>query len=326
MGRDVDRPDARSAAAPDVSVVIVSWRVREHLARCLAALPAAAEGLSYEVIVVDNASADGSVEMVRERFPDVRLVANDGNLLYTAAANQGLALARGRYALLLNPDAILHPGGIARLVRCAEARPEAGLLGPRIFDAAGRDDWRTGRRYPTPWSEFVDWSGVGRWFSFVPFLVKNRQLAYDRGRTSAVPLLSGACLLFSPQLPASLRQLDPNFPMYGEDIDLCRRVDRAGFQKVLVGDALMTHIGGASSSQQPAESALRAVVAMNRYFRQWDGRSAARRHRALLGLIGLVKSTIFCVGGLISPGWRRGCSLYWRIFRWAVSGSYETSV
>ncbi len=320
MVKGVDRLDGRSPAGPDVSVVIVSWRVREHLARCLAALPAAAGGLSYEVIVVDNASGDGSVEMVRARFPDVRLVANDVNLLYTAAANQGLALARGRYALLLNPDAILHPGGMARLVRCAEAHPEAGLLGPRIFDAAGRDDWRTGRRYPTPWSEFVDWSGVGRWFSFVPFLVKNRQLAYDRGRTSAVPLLSGACLLFSPQLPASLRQLDPNYPMYGEDIDLCRRVDRAGFQKILVGDALMTHIGGASSSQQPVESALWAVVAMNRYFRQWDGRSAARRHRALMSLVGLMKSAIFCLGGLFISRWRRSCLLYCRLLRWSILG------
>jgi len=312
---------AEDGREPEVSIVIVGWRVREHLARCLRALPAALEDVSYEVIVVDNASADGTTAMVREQFPDVRLAVNDRNLLYTAAANQGLALARGRYALLLNPDVVPHPGSLARLVRYAEAHPEAGLLGPRIFDAAGRDDWRTGRHYPTPWSEFVDWSGLGRWFFFIPFLVKNRRLTYDRGRISAVPLLSGACLLFSPQLPPPLRQLNPDFPMYGEDIDLCRRIDRAGFQKILVGDALVTHLGGVSSSQRPTESALMAVRAMNRYFRQWDGRTAAYLHRALMGLVGLAKSMIFCAGGLINMRWRRSCSLYRRILRWAVSES-----
>jgi GT2 family glycosyltransferase len=109
--------------------------------------------------------------------------------------------------------------------------------------------------------------------------------------------------------------------MYGEDIDLCRRIDRAGFQKILVGDALVTHLGGVSSSQRPPESALMAVRAMNRYFRQWDGRTAAYLHRALMGLVGLAKSMIFCAGGLINMRWRRSCSLYRRILRWAVSES-----
>ena len=302
---------------PEISVVIVSWNVREHVLACLRALPAALEDITSEVVVVDNASDDGTEEAVRVRFPNVRLVVNDRNLFYTAAANRGLALARGRYALFLNPDVIPHPGSIARLVRYAEAHPEAGLLGPRIFDAAGRDDWRTGRHYPTPWSEFLDWSGLGRWFSSVPGLVKNRRLTYDRGSTSAVPLLSGACLLFPPQLSSPLRQLNPDYPMYGEDIDLCRRVDRAGFEKVLVAAARVTHIGGASSRQQPVIAALMAVLAMNRYFRQWEGRDAAGLHRALMGLTGLIKTVFFCSGSLIDARWRRGCAIYRAVLQWA---------
>jgi len=304
--------------APEISIIIVSWNVRAHVQRCLQALPAAMGDAPYEIILVDNASSDGTTALVRAQFPDVRLVANDRNLLYTAAANQGLALVRGRYALLLNPDVLPHPGSIARLIRYAEANREAGLLGPRIFDASGGDDWRTGRAYPSPWSEFLDWSGLGQRFSFAPILVKNRRLAYDRSVTSAVPLLSGACLLFSRHLPTPLRKLNPEFPMYGEDIDLCRRIDRAGFQKILVADARVTHVGGASSSQRPAESALMAVMAMNRYFRKWDGSFAAWLHRALLGLTGLVKTTLFCIGALVNARWRRGCSVYWRILRWAA--------
>ncbi len=311
---------------PEVSVIIVSWNVREHVLACLRALPAALDSLPYEVIVVDNASEDGTVEAVRGRFPGVRLMVNAHNVLYTAAANQGLALACGRYALLLNPDVLPHPHSIARLVSYAEAHPEAGLLGPRIFDAAVRDDWRTGRHYPTPWSEFVDWSGLGRWFSFIPILVKNRRLAYDRGSTSAVPLLSGACLLFPPQLPSHLRQLDSDFPMYGEDIDLCRRMDRAGFQKVLVADAHMTHVGGASSQQRPVMAALMAVVAMNRYFRRWEGRAAAGVHRALMGLTGLIKTALFCPGSRINARCRRGCAIYRAVLKWAALGRVDRGV
>ena len=306
---------------PQLSIVIVSWNVREPLLRCLQALPAAVEELSYEVIVVDNASEDGTVAAVQSFFPEVKVKVNQRNLFYAAAANQGLALANGSYILLMNPDMLPHPHSIARLLRYAEAHPRAGLLGPRIFDARGQDDWRTGREYPTPWSEFVDWSGLAHLFSFMPFLLKNRRLAYDRGQSSAVPLLSGACLLFPPQLPASLRQFDPGFLMYGEDIDLCRRIDRARLQKILVSDARMTHIGGASSKQQPVITALLAVVAMNRYFHQWDGRLTAWLHRALMGLISLTKTAVFCTGSVIHAQWRKRCRIYRRILNWAILGA-----
>jgi len=309
-----------------LSIVIVSWNVREPLLRCLQALPEAAEGIAYEVIVVDNASEDGTAAAVQRSFPEVTMKANQRNLFYTAAANQGLALARGRYILLMNPDMFPHPHSITRLLRYAEAHPRAGLLGPRIFDARGRDDWRTGRDYPTPWSEFVDWSGLARLFSHLPFLLKNRRLAYDRAQSSTVPLLSGACLLFPPKLPASLRQFDSGFLMYGEDIDLCRRIERAGFQKVLVADAHMTHIGGVSSSQRPAATALMAVMAMNQYFRKWRSRPAAWLHRALLGLIGLTKAAVFCTGSLINARWRKRCWIYGRILSWAILGKSETAV
>ncbi len=304
-------------STPDVSVVVVSWQVRAFVQRCLAALPAALAGVSYEVILVDNASQDGTVAMVRERFPDVVVLENEVNVLYTRAANQGMARARARYVLLLNPDVVAHPGSLAYLVQYAEAHPEAGLLGPRILNAEGEDDWRTGRAFPTPWSEFMDWSGAGRWFSFLPFLLKNRRLHYDRRSTSAVPLLSGACLLFSFQLPLNLRKLNPEFVLYGEDIDLCRRVANAGWRRVLVAESVITHTGAASSQQRPALAALMAIIAMNRYFRLWEGKKAAWLHRALLGLVGLFKTGLFCAGGPLRPAWHKKCALYRLVLCWA---------
>ncbi len=302
--------------SPELSIIIVSWNVWVHLAECLNALPAAAEDVSYEVIVVDNASEDDTVSQLRRRFPHVKVLINDDNLWYTAAANQGLAMAAGKMAMLLNPDVIPHPGSIARLVRYAKVHPEAGLLGPRILQISGKVDLRTGREFPTPWSELVEWSGIVHWFP-LSWLLKNYRLGYDRTQTSAVPLLSGACLLIPAHLPPTLRQLNPSYIMYSEDIDLCRRVWQAGFQCVLVAEAEMTHIGGASSSQCPEITAYLAVSSMNRYFLEWEGERTARRHRLMIGFIAFFKTIIFCLTTKIGFQHQRRCQVYRRLLSWA---------
>ncbi len=302
--------------SPELSIIIVSWNVWEHLAACLNALPAAAEGVSYEVIVIDNASEDETVHRLQQEFPHVRLWVNDHNLWYTAAANQGLAMAKGRMAMLLNPDVLPHPGSIAKLVQYANTHPEAGLLGPRMMHSSGKDDLRTGREFPTPWSELVEWSGIVHWFPHSR-LLKHYRLGYDRTRTSAVPLLSGACLLFSAYLPPTLRQLNPAFVMYSEDIDLCRRVWQAGLQCVLVAEAKMTHIGGASSRQRPVVTAYLAIISMNRYFLEWEGERIARRHRLLIGFIAFFKALIFCLTRLMGYQTHGRCQIHRQLLSWA---------
>ncbi|NOX63172.1 MAG: glycosyltransferase family 2 protein [Chloroflexi bacterium] len=283
-----------------MSIVIVSWNVREALLACLAALPdAVTPAYAYEVIVVDNASSDGSVAAVRKAFPSVHIIANSANRLYTAAANQGLTIAVGRHLLLINPDAIPQPHSLARLIAYADQHPRAGLLGPRIFRSDGRDDLRTGREYPTPWSETLDWFGFTRRFPHHPFWAANLRPDFPRDRTASVPLLSGACLLLSQRLPSSLRRLDEYFPMYGEDVDLCRRVQQAGYETVLVADAEVFHAGGQSSRQIGLRTALLAVEGVQRYFRRWRGSGAARRHRMGMALVAVVKWTAFTLLGLI---------------------------
>lgn len=310
--------------APDLSVIIVSWNVADSLERCLQALPAAVTpAYLYETIVVDNGSEDGTVERVRSQFPDVRIVANMENRLYTAAANQGLAAAAGRHLLLLNPDTTPQPGSLAELVRFADGHPQAGVLGPRIVNALGQDDVRTGRHLPTPWSESLEWSGLSRRFPRNRWLAANLRPGFDRGQTGPVPLLSGACLLLSAHLPAGLRLLDPDFPMYGEDVDLCRRVQTAGFATVLVAGALIVHAGGESSRQDSEWAALLAVDGVHRYFRRWLGRGAARRHR--LGMAGvaaakwLAFSLLGAVGREADPGYQR--RIHAELWRWAVGRS-----
>lgn len=304
---------------PDVSIVIVSWNVRALLLRCLAALPAAVNGqYSMEVIVVDNASEDGSMAEVRKQFPEVEVLALTDNVLYTAAANEGIKRAKGRHLLLLNPDTVPHPGSIAALIYYADSHPQAGLLGPRLLDEKGNDDLRTGRHYPTPWSEFCDWSGLSRHFPGKPWFTANLRPSYHRNQTASVPLLSGACLLLSEHLPPRLRCLNSFFPMYGEDVDLCRRVQEADFDTVLVAEAVVTHIGGGSSRQCAARAAVMAVDGVQQYFRLWQGRRVARWHRLAMAVVAVLKISAFSLRFRERQRAARQRRLYTAIFRWAL--------
>lgn len=308
-------------SAIDVSIVIVSWNVRTHLARCLASLPAALGDMyGAEMIVVDNASDDGSATFVRQYFTHVQVIALSHNWLYTAAANEGLLRARGRHLLLLNPDTLLHPRSVARLIRYADTHPRAGLLGPRILDANGQDDLRTGRYPPSAGSELADWSGLSRRFPHHPYFAANLRSSFDRRQTASVPVLSGACLLFSSHLPPALRCLNPDFPMYGEDVDLCRRVQQAGFATVLVGDAVITHVGGQSSRQQSTLAAVLAVDAAQRYLRLWVGPRAARLHRLGMGVIALIKLLIYRLPIISASRAAAQRRTYQAIWAWARQG------
>ncbi len=308
-------------SAVDLSIIIVSWNVRGHLERCLAALPdAVTTAHRWEVIVVDNASSDGSAEHVQQQIDQARVIANPTNHLYTSAANQGLDIAQGRHLLLLNPDTVPQPTSLARLIDYAESHTDVGLVGPRILRDDGRDDLLTGRHYPTLWSEFIDWMGLSHRFPSNRF--SNLRPNYDRGITASVPLLSGACLLLPEHLPHDLRRLDAAYPMYGEDLDLSRRIQAAGFKTVLLAEAVVTHLGAQSSQQVKAEAALLAIDAANRYFRQWHGPGTARKHRLLMAGIALIKSVaftfIYATGRQPDAAQKR--RFYTTLLRWALSG------
>ncbi len=327
----------------DVSLVIVTWNVGTALARCLTALPAAWDGggecvsPQWELIVVDNASPDGTAAVVQQEAVallatksgqpprQVRLLVNACNRLYTAAANQGLDAAQGRYRLVLNPDTLPAPGSLARLVALAEAHPRIGLVGPRIVTAEGRDDLRTGRHYPTPWSEFCDWLGLTRRFPGSRLWAANLRPDVPRTRTGPVPVLSGACLLFSASLPAELQRFDPDYPMYGEDLDLCRRVQAAGYETWLAAEAVIEHIGGLSSRQARVPTALLAADGVNRYFRRWHGSRTAQRHRLGMAVVAAIKWPAFSLLGWfgLEPQPHLQRRLHAGLWRWAWSGRLE---
>jgi GT2 family glycosyltransferase len=209
-------------------VVIVSWNVRELLRACLRSLPAAAGQRSHEVIVVDAASTDGTAEMVRDEFPAVRLCAQDENVGFARGNNIGMALAAGRYVLLLNPDTEIMAGSLAELVRMMDARPTVGLAGVRQVTGEG-ELVHTIRLFPNALNALGDALSAER-LARRPRWLGERvtdPAAYER--ESPCDWTTGAFMLVRREAIESAGLLDERFFMYSDEADFCRRIKTAGW-------------------------------------------------------------------------------------------------
>lgn len=254
---------------PLLSVVIVSYNTVQLLHDCLASLHAAGGSMLLEIVVVDNASTDSSVELIRTTFPDVRVLVNQENVGFGVANNQGVAAAKGRYAMLLNSDTVMWPGTIERLVTYLEHTAEVGMVAPRLLNADGSDQ-RSAFRFPTPLVLLLEQ------LSLAPVLPMTdyRERAQQAHTPFAVDWVLGACMLARRDLLAALGLFDPRFFMYAEDIDLCYRLQSAGHAIHLVPAAVVTHFGGMSARQQPLRMALQSTASMYLFYRKHYNRPA----------------------------------------------------
>lgn len=284
----------------DLSVIIVSWNVRDLLQRCLTSIldgaaslttsapdvmeesqppelesvrarPRDANGtLQTEVIVVDNASTDGSVEMVHDRFPAVRLVANSHNWGFTVANNQGLAESRGRYCLLLNPDTEVVNSALATMVRYMDAHPEVGALGPQLrYPDGSRQSSR--RRFPTFGTALLESTVVQEWWKDNRILRRYHMADTPDDAVQPVDWLVGASLLVRRQVYEQSGGLDEGFFMYSEELDWCRRIKDAGWNVVYLPTAIIIHHEGKSSEQVVPARHIYFQSSKVRYFRKHHG-------------------------------------------------------
>ena len=256
---------------PDISVLIVSWNVQDLLLRCLTALPAAIGGkLTYEVIVVDNASSDGTVEAVKSAFPMVRVIENAENRGFTGGNNQALAAAQGDYLFLLNPDTEPHPGSIAELHHYLQTRPPLGIVGPRLWYGDGSPQ-PSRRRFPTLLTLFTESTVVQ---AYLPNLaVFKRYYLVDRpdDEPQTVDWLVGAALFLRREVYEQVGGMDEGFFMYSEELDWCRRAVRAGWQVGYDPAAEIVHHEGKSSEQVVAARHIRFFSSRIRYTRKYHG-------------------------------------------------------
>jgi GT2 family glycosyltransferase len=268
-----------TAPAPDVSVVIVSYNTRALLHDCLQAVRASTS-IALETFVVDNASPDGSGDMVAETFPEVHLIRSPENRGFAAANNLAIHDARGRYVLLLNPDTIVQPDTISRLAAFLDARPDVGITGPRVLNEDGSLQ-SCGYWYPTLLEEIRLSRQVEK--------IARRVWGEPRhdpnpARETEVDWVDGCCLLIRRSVIGRIGPLDEQYFLYAEELDWCRSATTAGWRIVTCPTAEMTHLRGRSSNQVHSRALALLVETRLRYYRKHDGLPTAMLVSLVYGL------------------------------------------
>jgi len=231
---------------PDVSVIVVMYRSRDHIGPCLDAIAGSASAL--EVIAVDNASPDDSAEVLAAAHPGARIVRSDKNLGFAGGVNLGASAATGRYILLLNPDTVAAPGAVDALVTHADKFPDHRIYGGRTVDRNGDVDPRSVWGLPSLWSHITFATGLSTVFHGTRLFDPESLGSWKRDSCREVGAVSGGFLLVDRELWVQLGGLDEAFFMYGEDIDFALRARAAGARPVLVPEAELFHDVGASST------------------------------------------------------------------------------
>jgi GT2 family glycosyltransferase len=283
----------------DASIVIVSFNTRDILRECLQTLQREAGQVAYETIVVDNASHDGSAEMVAGEFPAVRLVGSAVNLGFAGANNRGFALARGRYVVLLNSDAFVHAYALERAVEHMDTNPHAGLGGGLLLGRDGR--WTpSARMFPSPINELLTMSGLAAKYSRSRWFGRVDRTWADPLEPAPVDWVPGAFTIIRRELLEQLGYLDERFFLYFEEVDLCRRLKVAGHQVWYWPDIVVTHIGGESAK---AVRHLKMSSA-GAHLTLWRMRSQLLYYRKYYGALGAWSTTV------VETGWNRLRALY----------------
>lgn len=289
---------------PVVSVVVVSYRTRELVLRCLASLR---PGVPAEIIVVDNASSDGSADAIAAEFPQVTLLRMAGNVGWGRAVNAAAASARGEYLLLLNPDTVGVGDVVAELVGFARAHPAHKLWTGRTLRPDGGDDWLSCFALPSLWGYACFALGLSSALRHSRLFNPETLPGYDRRTVREVPAASGCLLLVERAAFTALGGFDPRYFLYSEDTDLCARAAERGWRPLLDPDATVIHVGGAS--QRLAGKRIRVLRGKCTYVRvRWS------RWRARTGL-GLIAADVLLRAAL-APGWRE----VWRARRLWLAG------
>jgi len=251
---------------PLLSICIVNWNTREDLARAIESLDCGGVD-DREVIVVDNASSDGSAAFVRKRFPKVTLIENKDNLGFSRAYNQAINASRGSYLLLLNPDCIVHPSALRRLVEFLESTPGAAAAGPRLLNADGSLQYSC-RRFPTFGAGLFRNTPLGRLFPGNRFSRGYLMADWDHSAPREVDWVSGAAVCIRRRALQEVGLLDECFFMYCEDVDWCYRAREEGWRIFYLPTASITHLIGRSSDQRPLEMVKEFHRSMAHYYRK----------------------------------------------------------
>lgn len=268
----------------DLSVIVVNYNTGHLIAPMMAALDEATKGLTRQVIVIDNASRDDSVALMRQQHPEVHLIVNTANVGFGRANNQALPFLKGRAVLLLNTDAFVAPEAITTSLKVLASRPDVGVLGARLV---GRDGelQPSCRYFPTPWNVFLSKTGLQRFF---PGTRSVDDMAWDHRGNRECDWVPGCYYLMPRAVVDQVGLFDPRYFLYYEEVDHCKAVKAAGWQILYNGDTSVIHIGGESAKSDAALTSSGRQISVLQveseliYFRKHHGLGGLILHLALV--------------------------------------------
>ena len=246
-----------------LSVVFLSYNTRDLTEQALRTVLDAAEGVEVEIFVVDNASHDGSADMVAEKFPAVKLLRNEDNVGFAAGNNVALRQVVGEYVLIINTDTIVRRDTLRALAGFLDEHPEVGACGCKILDPDGTLQLDSRRGFPSPMAAFCKMSGLSRLFPDHPSISRYHMTYLDPEQTAEVEVLSGSCMMVRKAAMDQVGLLDEDYFMYGEDIDWCYRIHKAGWKIFYVPTTEIIHFRGESGRGAPLRILYRKSQAMS---------------------------------------------------------------
>jgi len=285
----------------DLSVIIVNYNVKEFLQNLLHSIEKSSSNISKEIIVIDNASDDGSVEVIKEKFPSIKLIENKINFGFGRANNQGLAIAKGKYILFINPDCIVSEDTIDKMIFFFESHPECGLAGCKILNSDGTLQLACRRSFPGPWTSFTKVTGLSNLFPKSRIFARYNLTYLDENKTYEVDAVSGSFMMIRREVYEKVGGFDEQFFMYGEDLDLCYRIQKSGFKVFYVHTTQVIHYKGESTKRSNLDETKLFYDAMHLF---------VKKHLSSFPLVELILRTAIGFRKLFAFLGKRKLSLY----------------
>ena len=287
----------------DISIVIVAWNAQHYLKLCLESLAAAPPRRSMEVLVVDNASSDATVEMVESQFPWVKLIKSPENLGFSKGNNVAIRQAKGRYLALVNPDVIVFPGCLDALADFLDQNPKVGNVGPRVLNP-DMSLQSSCRRFPTLWNNFCSASGLSSKFKNSRFFAGEHMFYFAHDQTRPVDVIVGCFSFIRREAFDAIGLLDEDLFMYGDDVDWCRRARNAGWGVVFYPGAQAIHDRGKTTAPYPVRFAVAQQRSVLQYWTKHHGFLDVLGIRGIMFFHHTLRYSIALASGLLSPSRR----------------------